>query len=231
MWPPAENEKVRPMSRTRDAMKNRTPAGGARCRSIFVALVIATSVCAPLPTAAQVEDRPHGFYLGLAFVGSSLHIDDEGESIFFVKDDGGGALLRAGYSFNRVFSLELSIGGANHETSVQAIDANVGLVQLFLHYRFAPGHAFRPYVKGGLGGYSVELEDNNTSVRIEGGGVPFGAGFDYFFSRHFSLGVDLTYNVIEYETLSLDLGSATAGFDIDEEGAMTSLGLALTYYF
>jgi hypothetical protein len=29
----------------------------------------------------------------------------------------------------------------------------------------------------------------------------------------------------------VDLGSVTAGFDIDEEGALTTLGLGLTYYF
>ena len=199
--------------------------------NVLLLFAILAAACAPGPATAQVDDRPRGFYLGIAFVGSSLHIDDEGESAFFVKDDGGGVLLRTGYSFNRVFSLELSLGAANHETSVQAIDANLGLVQLCLHYRFLPGHAFRPYIKGGLGGYGIELEDNNASYRIEGAGVPFGAGFDYFFSRHFSLGVDLTHNVIEYETITVDLGSATAGFDIDEEGALTSLGLGLTYYF
>lgn len=202
-----------------------------RRRSILLVFAILIAACAPGLATAQVEDRPRGFYLGLAFVGSSLHVDDEGESVFFVKDDGGGVLLRTGYSFNRVFSLELSLGVANHETSVQAIDARFGFAQLFAHYRFSPARAFRPYIKGGLGGYTLDLDNNNGRVRIEGGGVPFGAGFDYFFSRHFSLGVDLTHNVIEYETVTLDLGTVTAGFDIDEEGAMTSLGLALTYYF
>jgi hypothetical protein len=196
---------------------------------VFLAFL---AVVVPAGTAhGQKEDRPHGFYLGIKFIGSSLHVDDDGESDFRVKDDGGGLLLSAGYSFNRVFSLEVSVGGANHETSVQAIDANFGVVQLFLHYRFSPGRAFRPYIKGGVGGYALELKSSDASVRTEGGGLPIGAGFDYFFSKHFSLGVDLTHNIISYDKVDFRLGEATVGFDIDEEGAMTSLGIAFAYYF
>ena len=199
--------------------------------TVFVA-VFTISITAAIPSSAQVDDRARGFYLGLKFIGSSLHVDDDGDNSFFVKDDGGGVQLHAGYSFNRVFSLELPLGGANHETSVQAIDANFGLVQLFAHYRFRPGRAFRPYIKGGFGGYTLELSDNKASVRVEGGGIPIGGGFDYFFSKHFSLGVDFTHNIINYNKLEIDLGDgATAGFDMDEEGAMTSLGLALAFYF
>lgn len=203
-------------------------------------------VQAPLSASARAVDpdtgngaanenrlvRERGFYLGLRFLGSSIHVDDNADSPFFVKDDGGGLQLHLGYSFNRVFSLEFSFGGARHETSVQAIDANAGFVQLFAHYRFQPGRAFRPYVKGGIGGYGLELTDNRASVRIEGGGIPIGGGFDYFFSRHFSLGVDFTHNIINYDKLEIDLGDgATAGFDMDEEGALTSLGIAFAYYF
>ncbi len=201
-----------------------------------VGLVFAIAILAittiSLPVSAQVDDRDRGFYLGLKFIGSSLHVDDDGDGVFFVKDDGGGLQLHAGYSFNRVFSLEFSVGAANHETSVQSIDANFGLVQLFAHYRFRPGMAFRPYVKGGIGGYTLDISNNVASVRVEGGGVPIGGGFDYFFSKHFSLGVDFTHNIINYDKLEIDLGDgATAGFEMDEAGAMTSLGLALAFYF
>lgn len=201
-------------------------------RAVVTVLALAIIVLTPAPSAAQKEDRDRGFYLGINFVGSSLHVDDDGNSDFFVKDDGGGALLRAGYSFNRVFSLEIALGGANHETSVQAIDANFGIGQLLFHYRFLAGKALRPYIKGGLGGYALALSDNQANVTIKGGGIPIGGGFDYFFSKHFSLGVDLTHNIIHYDEVEFDLGDgATLGFEIDEGGAMTSLGVALTGYF
>lgn len=203
-------------------------------RGLFVStlmIVAGLAVAAVCPVSAQTEDRPRGAYLGIRFLGSSIHVDDDADSAFFVKDDGGGLTLHVGYSFNRVFSLEFSFGGSRHETSVQAIDANIGFVQLFAHYRFMPGSGFRPYVKGGLGGYGLELSDGTASVRIEGGGVPIGGGFDYFFSKHFALGVDFTHNIINYEQLTISLGSATAGFDMDEEGALTTLGISFGYYF
>jgi hypothetical protein len=202
--------------------------------SLKHAILLLTLVALVLPAStvhAQKEDRSRGFYLGIKFIASSLHVDEDGESDFFVKDDGGGIQLHAGYSFNRVFSLELAVGGANHETSVQSIDADFALFQLFVHYRFSPGRAFRPYIKGGVGGYGLVLKDNEKSVRIDGGGVPLGGGFDYFFSKHFSLGVDLTHNIISYDEVKVDFGEPTDGLDIDQAGAMTSLGLALAYYF
>ncbi|MCK5406895.1 MAG: porin family protein [Candidatus Krumholzibacteria bacterium] len=205
-----------------------------KSQPLKTAVLIITTLALALPVTkahAQKEDRSRGFYLGIKFIGSSLHVDEDGESDFFVKDDGGGIQFHAGYSFNRVFSLELAFGGANHETSVQSIDADFGLFQLCVHYRFSPGRAFRPYIKGGLGGYGLVLKDNNKSVRIDGGGVPIGGGFDYFFSKHFSLGVDLTHNIISYDKVKVDFGTPTDGLDIDQAGAMTSLGLALAYYF
>jgi hypothetical protein len=201
--------------------------------AIAAVVLVAVIVSAAASASAHEVTREKGFYLGAKFIGSSLHVDDDGDQSFQVKDDGGGLMLLAGYSFNRVFSLELALGAVTHETSVPTIDAGLGTVQLFLHYRFRPGHAFRPYVKGGLGAYGLWLEeDGGANARIEGGGIPLGGGFDYFFSNHFSLGVDITHNIISYDTITFDLGDgATVGFDMDEQGAMTSFGLALTGYF
>jgi hypothetical protein len=179
-------------------------------RGRVLGLLLAGVLLLAAPAGAQEEGRDRGFYLGMRFASSALGVDDNGESGFFIKEGGGGVQLFTGYSFNPVFSLQLELGVA---------------------YRFAPGKDFRPYIKGGLGGYGLVLTDNQSEVRIDGGGVPLGGGFDFFFSRHFSLGVDFTYNIITYNKVTVDLGEFTAGFDIDEDGAQSSLGLALTYYF
>jgi opacity protein-like surface antigen len=136
-----------------------------------------------------------------------------------------------GVSVNPVFSLELSLGGAAHETSDPRIDATLGMFQIFAKYRFAPGQDFRPYIKGGLGGYELRLEEQNVSASINGGGLAFGGGFDYFFTPHFSLGMDITHNVINYEEFNFSAGGFSVGMEIDEEGSMTSLGLNLTAHF
>lgn len=227
---------TRALHRT-DSPRLRTAGPPSTTSPLVAAIVTAMAVVtmatsAAGPAAAHEVTRERGFYLGARFAGSSLEVHDRGDQTFRIRDDGGGLFLLAGYSFNAVFSLELALGGVGHETSVPAIDATVGTMQLFLHYRFMPGHALRPYVKGGLGGYGLELAAGDASARIEGGGVPLGGGFDYFFSNHFSLGLDLTYHIINYNTLVFDLGDgATVGFDMDEDGALTTLGLTVTGYF
>lgn len=188
-----------------------------------------------LPAAADGEGEAltpvKGFYLGMRFTGSSLHVDESADDLFFIEDDGGGVEFHTGYQFNRVFALELSLGAANHDTSEPNIDSGFGFVQLFGLYRFAAGQPFRPYIKGGFGGYGLKLEAGDAEATLNGGGLALGAGFDYFFSRHFSLGVDLTHNIINYNEAEFRLGDAAVSTEIDEEGAMTSLGLSLAYYF
>ena len=190
---------------------------------------------AVLPAAADGEGETlepvKGFYLGMRFIGSSLHVDESADDLFFIEDDGGGIEFHTGYQFNRVFALELSLGGANHDTSEPGIDGGFGFVQLFGLYRFAAGQKFRPYIMGGFGGYGLKLKTGDAEATINGGGLALGAGFDYFFSRHFSLGVDLTHNIINYNEAEFRLGGSAVSTEIDEEGAMTSLGLSLAYYF
>jgi len=171
------------------------------------------------------------FYLGLRFLGSSLHVDETADDILFIEDDGGGVEFHAGYQFNKVFALELSLGGAGHDTSVPEIDARFGFIELLALYRFAPAHPFRPYIKGGLGGCGLRLESGDASATANGGLLVLGGGFDYFFTRHFSLGLDLTHNIIRYNEVEFRLGESAVSNEIDEEGAMTSLGLSFGFYF
>lgn len=200
--------------------------------SIRIILITGILCLAALPVRAQVEGRDHGFYGGARLASSTLHIEESDTSTAdYIDEKGGGLQLFVGYSFNEVFSLELDLSGANHAVDRDVIDVTVGSFVLFAHYRFRPGHAFRPYVKGGLGGYGVVIDDKTTEYRIEGGGIPIGGGFDYFFNPHFSLGLDLTHNIINYDSIDIDVGNATVGFDVDEDGATTTVGISFTGYF
>jgi len=180
---------------------------------------------------AGEAESGRGFLLGLRMYGSSLHVDDQVDDTFFIKDEGGGIHLEFGYNFTPGFSLELSLGGSTHETSDPKIDATLGMIQIFAKYHFVTGNDFRPYIKGGLGGYELRLEEGDVNASINGGGLAFGGGFDYFFTPHFSLGMDLTHNVINYEEFNFEAGGFSVGMQIDEEGAMTSLGLNVTFHF
>ena len=202
-----------------------------RHHPIIISMAVALCAVSATSVPAQVEGRDNGFYLGLRVASSDLHIDENANDTFRIDSEGSGLMLLAGYSFNRVFSLELDFGGSAHNTSDFDIDAIFGTLQLFAHYRFRPGHAFRPFVKGGLGAYGFGVEDKSNKVTIGGGGIPLGGGFDYFFNRRFSLGLDLTHNIIEYDRVDINLGSSSVSFDIDEDGAQSALGIAFQFYF
>jgi outer membrane protein W len=182
-------------------------------------------------TSAKFVEDKSGIYLGLKFVGSTLHAEDKGEDVFFIKDDGGGVQLDIGYRFNRAFSLEFAIGTSNHETSLQELDANIYSVWLLGYYRFSPHSAFRPFIKFGLGGHGLDIVYGDAAARLNGGGVAIGAGFNYFFTSHFALGLDLTTNIIQYDKATIALGDQEYSFEIDEEGSLTTLGLAFSYNF
>jgi opacity protein-like surface antigen len=175
--------------------------------------------------------RDRGFYLGTTFAGSFVDADNQPGDPLVINEDGGSLELRAGYSFNPVFSIELSIAGARHETSDPNIDMEFAAARLFAHYRFRATHQLRPYLKGGLGGYTLRLEEPGLAAEVTGGGLAFGGGLDYFFNRHFSLGLDYMFNIIEYDDAKVTFEGLSVSAGIDEDGAQSSLGLAFSFYF
>jgi hypothetical protein len=205
---------------------------GDRTREGRIILIVCLMlvVGASVASAHEVQ-RDRGFYLGASISGASLHVDEDPDAVFQLKDGGGGLTLEAGYSFNRVFSLEVVLAGYGFETTDPNIDGGIGAFQLFAHYQFRPGHQFRPFVKGGFGGYGFHLKQDNVSANISGGGLAFGGGVDYFFTRHFAMGFDLTHNIINYDELEFNFGGNTVGTEIDEEGALTTMALTFNVYF
>ncbi len=217
-----------------NVLKRTEKAAKAAVILVAVTGLLSTAASAHDPadsTSAKFVEDKSGIYLGLKFVGSSLHAEDKAEGEFFIKDDGGGVQFDLGYRFNRAFALEFCIGTSTHETSVQEIDANIYSVWLLGYYRFAPTHAFRPFIKFGMGGHGLQVVYGDATARIEGGGVAIGTGFNYFFNAHFALGLDLTTNIIKYDTATIALGEQAHSFEIDEEGSLTTLGLSLSYGF
>jgi hypothetical protein len=201
-----------------------------RLGAALIVLIGLALLIAPGVAQAGAPEDPKGFFLGLKLGGAGLHAD-ESSNDFFVKDDGGGLQLDLGYRFNPVFMLELVIGGSTHETSDPTIEARTAAIQLFAHHRFLADRPFRPYLKGGFGGYALRLESDAAAAQFNGGGIAIGGGFRFFFSSHFSLGVDLTHNMIRYEEAQLSLGEFGYQTDIDEYGSLTTLGVMFGYSF
>lgn len=196
----------------------------------FIALIALCLFLIPNISQAEVTEDESGFYLGLTLAGSSFHSDINSPS-FTINKAAGAAQINVGYRFNPVFMIELSAGGSNHETSDTTIDAGVATVQLFGYYRFLPEKSFRPYFKGGIAGYGLTLNYGSASAKMSGGGIAFGAGFRCFLSRRFSLGADLTYNMIKYDKQKLSIGQFSYETNADVYGKMTTLGIIAGYSF
>ncbi|HSG29417.1 MAG TPA: outer membrane beta-barrel protein [Candidatus Krumholzibacterium sp.] len=181
-------------------------------------------------SAREVMEDESGLYLGVRFIGSSLNVDEDDEQ--FIEDEGGGLMLDFGWRFNPVFALEFSIGGSVHETVYSTVDADFGTAQIMAVYRFLPDRPFRPFIKGGFGGYGFEVENGHgVKYRIEGGGIAFGGGFKYFITEHFAMGMDLTHSIINYDTETIEFADISIEGEIDEDGSHTSLGFSLSYSF
>jgi hypothetical protein len=202
----------------------------AKLGAALIAVMGLSLILAPGTARAGAVEDPKGFFLGLKFASVTLNTD-QSSSVFFIKENGSGVQLDIGYRFNPVFMLELVIGGSNHNTSDPAIDARTAAVQIFGHYRFSPERSFRPYLKGGFGGYALLLESGSTNLQFSGGGVAFGGGFRFFFSPKFSLGVDLTANLIRYDEAKLSLSELTYQSELEADGSVTTLGVSFGYSF
>lgn len=194
-------------------------------------LIVLIALCFSLaPNIARAMEDESGFYLGLTLAGSSFH-SDLNSPVFNIKEDGGGAQVSVGYRFNPVFMLEMAAGGSKHKTSDSTIDAEVASIQIFGYYRFLPENSFRPYLKAGIAGQALTLKYGSASARFSGSGIAFGGGFRCFLSRRFSLGVDLTHNMIRYDKAKLSLGQFSYESSADEHGRLTTLGITAGFSF
>ncbi len=198
--------------------------------TILALVAIAT---AAQPAAASYGDK--GFYAGLRMGGSVLAVD-EADNPLGVDKNGGHLGAQLGFNFNPVFSLQLELDGSRYSTETSGVDVGLGSVRLLAMYRFRPAEQFRPYVKGGFGGYNLlfdgSFEDGDIDANAEGGGLVFGGGFDYFFSPHFALGLDVAFNAINYDALVIPVsGGSDVRFDINEGGASTEIGIQTGFYF
>ncbi|MEZ5357711.1 MAG: porin family protein [Candidatus Zixiibacteriota bacterium] len=199
-------------------------------QATLIALMAFCLFLVPSFLRAEVMEDESGFYLGLGLAGTSFDTDLNSPT-FNIKEAGGAAQLSVGYRFNPVFMIELAAIGSNHETSDTTIDAGISTIQLFGYYRFLSEKSFRPYFKGGLAGYALRLDYGSASAKMSGGGIAFGAGFRCFLSRRFSLGFDVTHNMISYDKEKVSIGQFSYEANTDVYGRLTTLGIIAGYSF
>lgn len=193
-------------------------------RAAIVSLTIITSAAS---ADAQRMADVRGFHLGGALNATSIKFDETAFSDDD-RDSGFGINLHAGYNFTRNLGVLLNVTGASISAD-DADDYSVAHVDLLGRASFPGRSAMVPYVELGISGvgasYEPELADK---VELEGAGVTFGAGLNYFFTRRAAL--DLGFR---FTTGEIDDGEI-AGRDIDTGDGVgfntTRLNLGIAFY-
>jgi hypothetical protein len=181
---------------------------------------------------ARAQDHPsdQGLSLALRLNAGEFRATDASTN-GNVSDVGGGLSLTLGYDFNAVFGLQLELSGNGYSSLAPGLDAGIGSLAILMQYRFLPGHFARPYLRAGLGGYTLGFNDPYGEATASGGGVPIGAGVEFVVARHVSLGVDVTYHIISYDEVTLESSGVGLTYDIDADGSQINFALVTLVYF
>jgi opacity protein-like surface antigen len=186
---------------------------------ILIALALAACLAAA-PAAAGGR-----WMLGLDGLSSNIQDNNEEDNIS-VEEKAGGVGFHVGYRFSPSFMLRLYGGSADHATTNPDVDIRFGSGLLELAYLFREGQAFRPYLFGGAGGFTLESQQESLLFKAEGAGVSFGGGVNYHVSKTISLHGSLRLEAVNWSklsaTITLNDGSELAGATPIEDSGFAS---------
>jgi hypothetical protein len=186
-----------------------------------ISAMILVSFLTIVPASAQDRSNTRGFYIGLHLNGSSWTLTD----LDVDAESGGGLGLQLGYGFTRVFTLYLNIDAA----SIDSNDESYTLSHFDLGGRFSfrgDDKAFRPYLNAALSRQVADFDTPFGSVEITGNGLMIGGGFQYYFSRNFSMDVNLLLGA--HNLSEVKFGSNTA--DLDENTSSSRFNIGVRWY-
>ncbi len=215
------------------------------CRGgLFLSFTATVAAITLLSTIEGVASLAHAGEKGL-FIGLQLHSShigaeepkpDSPEGSVFIEEDGGGAVFSLGYRFSDSFPVRIVVSGAAHETTNPEFDFVFSSVMIEAAYLFDSGLGLRPYLFGGIGGYSMKARQNGLSIESTGPGADFGGGLFYFLSEHFALDLALRFDVINWEKNVAELRGDSGDVvivetPVDEEGAAAKILLGGSWWF
>lgn len=217
---------------------------GGRCdvtgRVESLALIIALAALLTSAPGAGAAEGTQGFFIVVEGHRSHIGADDPPAApppnAVYVDKVGGGGALHLGYGITPTFALRLVMAGSQHETSRDDIEVRLTSATLEAVHHFQPGRPLRPFVFGGLGGFSIESQDDVFDYKTEGGGLSFGAGLDYFVGPDFAVTFGVRGEAINWDrttaTLTLPDGSrVTAERPIEDSGGAIKLSIGVGYWF
>lgn len=200
-------------------------------------LGVATVAFAVLAACAHADTQ------GLAF-GVDLHTNSVGNDAdrtgappgsLFLEGTGAGAALWVGYGFTPSFAARLFLAGAEHSTSDDDVKIEFGDATFEAMYLFRNPEVIRPYVLGGVGGFSVASRVHDYDYETTGPGLVVGTGLQCFFNETFAIDFGVRGEFIHWEeaTATHDTGSGdtTVRSPLDEDGAALKVVLGSSFWF
>lgn len=208
-------------------------------RSVPGTAAAVAAALALVPAVVRASDTG-GWTIGLDLASSHADFEDRTESsppnAVFIEDQGGGANLLLGYGFTRSFAVRLDLAGARHETTDPDVEFLLSSATIEASYLFRDPEAFRPYILGGVGGFTARSRRDDFDFDVTGPGVTVGAGFLYFTGKRFALDFALRGDLINWEKATARVtlpGGSTAVVDtpIQEEGSAGKVLLGVSWWF
>jgi OOP family OmpA-OmpF porin len=170
-------------------------------KSLVAALVL--SLCA-IPVISQAEIKTGVLTLSPMLGGITMEGDQP------VDSEGLAYSLGLGYNFTQALGLEAVIGGANLDEEGSGDDADFWNYRLDALYHFMPENKLVPYLAAGVGGYSLDGDDEFMTN--------YGAGLLYFLGENVALRADVRHMIGFNESNLENNFIYTAGFKFQFAG-------------
>lgn len=197
----------------------------------------AALLCCPGAAATAGTD---GWMVGLDFGTSHIGAEDpspgDPANSVYVDETGGGGTLLVGYGFTPSFVLRLNVSGAQHDTSDPDTEFWISSGTIEGLYLFRNPEPLRPYVMGGVGGFSMRSRRDELDFEVTGPGAVVGAGLVYFLGKHFALDFGVRGDFINWEeskaTFKFPDGStASVATPVEGEGSAAKFLFGAGWWF
>ncbi|ABA87807.1 peptidoglycan-binding outer membrane protein, OMP_b-brl and OmpA domain-containing [Syntrophotalea carbinolica DSM 2380] len=170
-------------------------------RFLAAALVL---TCSAIPVMSHAEIKTGVLTLSPMIGGITMEGDQP------VDSEGLAYSLGLGYNFTQQLGLEAVVGGANLEEEGSGDDVDFWNYRLDGLYRFMPENKLVPYLAAGVGGYSLDGDDEFMTN--------YGAGLLYFLGENVALRADVRH-MIGFNESNLENNIIyTAGFQFQFAG-------------
>jgi opacity protein-like surface antigen len=206
-------------------------------------ILAAPLLASAIPASAHESHKwgqDSGWSLGLDFVVDFIGAEDptseSSPDAVYVNETGAGLAFHLGYAFTPVFGLRLTALAAGHDTTKEGITVTNGAVTIEALVRFLHGKRWQPYLLGGLGGTTLQFNNEVLDTRTSGALAVLGGGVQYHMTRHLALDLGGRLDLINWDKVEVsatlpDGSTAVLENPVNESGSAAKLSAGLVWNF